>query len=189
MYIQQMAIEFDTEADRLRWRVATEHDEGILLFTRRCVKIFWPILCQGLLADPKIAIHADAETRNALVSLEHDRIIRECDFSTPYRKPEPAQETGATAEGQEAAPAQAPNIQMLVTRIEMRDKGGGQIEFGFFQGTDGVHINATPHMLHIIAHLMKNVALAAEWALDLALPGLATGMHNQENVEQFELVQ
>ena len=87
MRLHQLKIEFVPEHDRLMMRLSTDNGAEVLLWlTRRCVKRLWPLLVNMAQATPEIVVQPNPEARRALLGFQHEKAVRQADFSRPYEE-------------------------------------------------------------------------------------------------------
>lgn len=160
MRLHQLKIEFRPEEDRLLVRLATDTGAEVLLWlTRRCVKRLWPVLLNMAQAAPDVVVQANPEARKALVGLQHEKAIRQANFSTPYA--ETARERPLGAEP------------LLVARIQPRRDAQGRHVLGLLPAAgQGVHVTLDENLLHGLMKLLQNAVAKSDWELDLALPAV-----------------
>lgn len=158
MRLHQLKIEFVAEQDRLLMRLSTDNSAEVLLWlTRRCVKRLWPLLVNMAQATPEIAVQPNPEARQALLGFQHEKAIRQADFSKPYQEAPRERPLG-----------QAP---VLVTRIQPRRDAQGRHVLGLLPTVgQGVHVTLDDNLLHGLLRLIQNAVSRAEWDLELKMP-------------------
>lgn len=162
MRLHQLKIEFVPEHDRLMMRLSTDNGAEVLLWlTRRCVKRLWPLLMNMAQATPEIVVQPNPEARKALLGFQHEKAVRQADFSKPYEEAARERPLGASP--------------LLVTRIQPRRDQQGRHVLGLLPGVgQGVHITLDENLLHGLVKLIQNAVARAEWDLELQVPaGLA----------------
>ena len=158
MRLHQLKIEFVPEHDRLMMRLSTDNGSEVLLWlTRRCVKRLWPLLMNMAQATPEIAVQSNPEARRALLGFQHEKAIRQADFSKPYQDTPRERPLGPTP--------------LLVTRIQPRRDQQGRHVLGLLPTVgQGVHITLDDNLLHGLVKLIQNAVARAEWDLELKVP-------------------
>jgi hypothetical protein len=158
MRLHQLKIEFVAEHDRLLMRLATDSGSEVLVWlTRRCVKRLWPLLLNMAQTTPDIALQQNPEAKRALLGFQHEKAVRQADFSKPYE------------EGQRERPlGQNP---LLITRIQPRRDQQGRHVLGLLPTVgQGVHITLDDNLLHGVVKLIQNAVARADWDLELQVP-------------------
>ncbi len=163
MRLHQLKIEFVPEHDRLMMRISTDNAAEVALWlTRRCVKRLWPLLMEMAQATPVIATQPNPEARRALLGFQHEKAVKQADFSKPY----------------EEAPRERPlgTNPLLVTRIQPRRDQQGRHVLGLLPTVgQGVHLTLDDNLLHGMVKLIQNAVARAEWDLELKVPvGMAS---------------
>ena len=87
MRLHQLKIEFVAEHDRLLMRISTDSGAEVPLWlTRRCVKRLWPLLLNMAQTTPEIVVAAQPRGERALLGFQHEKAVRQADFSKPYEE-------------------------------------------------------------------------------------------------------
>jgi hypothetical protein len=161
MRLHQLKIEFVAEHDRLLMRLATDSGSEVLVWlTRRCVKRLWPLLLNMAQTTPEIALQQNTEAKRALLGFQHEKAVRQADFSKPYEEA-----------ARERPLGQNP---LLITRIQPRRDQQGRHVLGLLPTVgQGVHITLDDNLLHGVVKLIQNAVARADWDLELQVP---TGM-------------
>ena len=158
MNLRQIKLDFVPEHDRLLMCISTSDGKELLLwFTRRCVKLVWGLLVKMVEASPAVMRSgASAEARAALLGMEHEKAVREADFSKPY------------AGGGERPLGAEP---ILVARIQTgRDERGNHVMTLLPSKGQGVNLCLDERLLHSFCKLMQDAVGKAEWDLKLSFP-------------------
>ncbi|MCC6611736.1 MAG: hypothetical protein IT515_18945 [Burkholderiales bacterium] len=160
MRLHQLKIEFRPEEDRLLMRLATNTAAEVLLWlTRRCVKRLWPVLLNMAQAAPEVVLQPNPEARKALVGFQHEKAIRQANFSTPYAETPRERPLGADP--------------LLVARIQPRRDPQGRHVLGLLPATgQGVHVTLDDGLLHGLMKLLQNAVAKSDWELDLTVPAV-----------------
>jgi len=158
MRLHQIKIEFVPEHDRLQMRLATDGGAEVLVWlTRRCVKRLWPLLLSMAQTAPEIVLQPNPEAKRALLGFQHEKAIRQADFSKPYQDAQRERPLG-----------EAP---LLITRIQPRRDQQGQHVLGLLPTVgQGVHITLDENLLHGLVKLIQNAVGRADWDLELQVP-------------------
>jgi hypothetical protein len=163
MRLHQLKIEFVPEHDRLMMRISTDNGAEVALWlTRRCVKRLWPLLLNMAQATPEIVVQPNPEARRALLGFQHEKAVRQADFSKPYEEAARERPLGTNP--------------LLVTRIQPRRDQQGRHVLGLLPTVgQGVHLTLDDNLLHGMVKLIQNAVARAEWDLPLQLPsGMAS---------------
>ena len=162
MNLHQIKLDFVPEQDRLLMCIATSDGKELALwFTRRCVKLIWGLLVKMVEASPSIVLSGtSAEARAALLGMEHEKAVRESDFSKPYAAAALERPLGAEP--------------ILVARIQAgRDERGNHVMKLLPAEGQGVNLCLDDRLLHSFCKLMQDSVSKAEWDLKLVLPAAA----------------
>jgi len=158
MNIHQLQLAFDAAEDRVLLRVSTTAGEEFRIYlTRRFVKLLWPYLQRSL--ESAVAVKAPApEARREVLAFEHDRAIRESDFSRPF------------AEASGEAPRSFPlgDKPFVATQGQMRVDAPGayKLILNPAQGR-GLEIGLDDRLMHSFCRLLDTAVRGAEWDLGL----------------------
>jgi hypothetical protein len=168
MRLHQLKIEFNAEHDRLLMRLATDNAAEVLAWlTRRCVKRLWPLLINMAQTAPEIALQPNPEAKRALLGFQHEKAIRQADFTRPYEEAQRERPLGQNP--------------LLVTRIQPRRDQQGRHVLGLLPTVgQGVHLTLDENLLHGLMKLIQNAVARADWDLELQLPA---GMVTQPSEE------
>jgi hypothetical protein len=169
MRLSQLKLEFVAEHDRLLLRLATDNDSEVALWlTRRMVRRMWPALMRIALAAPEIVVQPDPEVRRALLGFQHEKAIRQSDFSKPYQETPRERPLGESP--------------LLVTRIQPRRDSRGRHVLGLLPAVgQGVHVTLDDNLLHGLVKLIQNAVARADWDLDLRVPAGLTPLASEED--------
>ena len=161
MRLHQLKIEFVAEHDRLLMRLATDSGSEVLVWlTRRCVKRLWPLLLNMAQTTPEIVLQQNTEAKRALLGFQHEKAVRQADFSKPYEEARRERPLGQNP--------------LLITRIQPRRDQQGRHVLGLLPTVGpGVHITLDDNLLHGVVKLIQNAVARADWDLALQVP---TGM-------------
>lgn len=169
--VRQVRVEFLAEEDRLLLRIAAGGEELPMWLTRRCVRLLRRALDEAMAAAPRVVLQATPESRAAVLAHECGQVLAHSDFSTPYAGP-----SGALLSREGAAPGPAARRAVfLVTRIEARrTPHDGVLEFVFLPVAGaGVNLRMDADFPYVLARMLDEAAIRAEWNLDPPAPALA----------------
>jgi len=158
MNIHQLQLAFDAAEDRVLLRVSTTAGEEFRIYlTRRFVKLLWPYMQRSL--ESAVAVKAPVpEARREVLAFEHDKAIRESDFSRPF------------AEASGAAPRSFPlgDKPFVATQGQMRIDAPGayKLILNPAQGR-GLEIGLDDRLMHSFCRLLDSAVRGAEWDLGL----------------------
>ncbi|MGD2140637.1 MAG: hypothetical protein PVH25_09590 [Burkholderiales bacterium] len=166
MNLERITVEFMAEDDRLLVHVYFSGSAEILFWmTRRLVKRFWPVLLQIAQSRPEIQSQASPEARKALLGLEHEKALKQVQFSKATREQKQQEETS-----REHPLGDEP---FLVTRIRARRNDKGQTILSMLPSKgSGLDLSLGENLLHGLMKLIKDTATKAEWDLNLEVPTL-----------------
>ena len=158
MRLHQIRIDYHQEQDRLLLRIST--DDGCELrfwFTRRFVNSLWPALVKTAETVGDTRSQQDPVIRKAMVEFEHDKAVREADFTTPYKATATTLPLGAEP--------------LLVTRLRVQPDGRGNAVLALHpaQG-QGVDIAMDAMLLHSFMRLVQGAVDKTGWDVRLELP-------------------
>ena len=158
MTIHQMQVAFDAAEDRLLLRFSTKAGEEFRLFlTRRFVRLLWPELTRAL--ELAVAIKAPAaDARRELVAFEHEKAVRESDFSRGFDEPAPA------------APRRFPLGEAPYNAVNGRVRAEGPGKFCLTLNPAkgaGIELAVDDRLMHSLCRLIESAARKAEWDLPM----------------------
>jgi hypothetical protein len=157
MRLHQIRIEYRQDQDRLLLRVSTD-DGGELRFwlTRRFVKGLWPALMKMAERVGEAREQPDPTVRKAMLEFEHDRAVRQADFSTPYKA---ASHLPLGAEP------------LLVTRLRAKPDERGHAVLALHPANGrGMDLAMDAVLLHSFTRLLQGAVQKSDWDIRLALP-------------------
>jgi hypothetical protein len=109
---------------------------------------------------PEIALQQNTEAKRALLGFQHEKAVRQADFSKPYEEARRERPLGQNP--------------LLITRIQPRRDQQGRHVLGLLPTVgQGVHITLDDNLLHGVVKLIQNAVARADWDLALQVP---TGM-------------
>ncbi len=169
MNLERITVEFAPEEDRMLVRVHFDKSAEVLFyFTRRLVKRFWPVLLQIAQSKPDIQVQANPEARRAMLGFEHQKALKEVQFTKAVKQPEREHPLGDSP--------------VLVTRIRARrnEKGLTVLSLLPREGAgNGVDLTLGENLLHGFMKLVQDTVAKAEWDLPLQVPTLEEGLSNE----------
>lgn len=156
MNIHQLQLAFDAGEDRLLLRLSTTAGEEFRVFlTRRFVKMLWPHLLRTL-ESGVVAKAPAAEARREVLAFEHEKAVRETDFSQPFVEP-------AAAPQQRFPLGDKP---FVAIHGQLRTNAPGAYKMILNPGEGrGVEIGLDERLLHSFCQLLESAARSAEWDL------------------------
>ena len=160
MNLERITVEFVPEDDRLLVHVYFSKSAEILFWmTRMLVHRFWPVLLQIAQSRPEIQSQANPEARKAMLGLEHEKALKQVQFSKAVEEPDRAHPLG--------------DAPFLVTRLRARRNGKGQTILSLLpKEGNGLDLSLGENLLHGLMKLIKDSAAKAEWDLTLEVPTL-----------------
>ena len=152
--IHQMQITFVPVQDRLMFRLnTTAQTEFKLWFTRRYVKLLWQVL-QQMLKKTQTVVSADPQTRQAVLSFQHEQAIARTDFATQY------QETPDSRRPLGEEP-------VLVSKIQVKPgPDNTQVLCLHPEQGQGLEIAFDPTLLHSFCKLLVEGVNKTDWDLE-----------------------
>ena len=157
--LQQFSASYVSEQDRLLLRVRSSDDaEYRFWITRRYLSLLWPMLMKMADAFSARKAPGDPLTRNALAELAHGEAVGKADFGSAY------QDGSLFPLGEEP---------ILLARITLKPLAGDTQMLALLpQEGQGINLNLDEKLVHVLARLLQQTAVAAEWALNLDIsPG------------------
>jgi len=159
--IHQMQIVFVPVQDRLMFRLkTTDRAEFKFWFTRRYVKLLWQTL-QQILSKTQSGMSADPQTRQAVLSFQHEQAIARADFATQYQEePEIRRPLGEEP--------------VLVSKIQMKPgPGNTQVLCLYPEQGQGLEITFNPTLLHSFCKLLADGVKKTDWDLEYRIADYA----------------
>jgi len=159
--LEQFSASYDAAQDRLLLRIRSS-DEAEFRFwvTRRYLALLWPLLMK-MADDFSARKSTDPLTRNTLAELAHGEALSKADFGSAYR------------EGSIYPLGEEP---ILLGRVTVKPlQGNTQTLTLLPQEGQGINLDLDEKLVHVLARLLQQAAVAAEWALNLDIsPGAGT---------------
>jgi len=170
MNVHQLQLTFDTVEDRILFRATFLDESGGLQeirawLTRRIVCNLWPGIVRALESqitlDKPQASHAKAE----IIGMAHEESIAQFaaagSFAAPFENA-----------AQRFFPLGEMPLLISGARFTLHANQPLRIDFSPAQGS-GFEIAFTPALLHGFCKLLQDAVKAAQWEIELALPGEA----------------
>jgi hypothetical protein len=160
MNIHQLQLAFDAAEDRLLLRLSTTAGEEFRVFlTRRFVKMLWPHLMRTLEAGI-VAKAPVAAARREVLAFEHEKAVRETDFSQPFAAPGAAVPRFPLGE-----------TPFVAIHGQLRFEAPGAYKLVLNPGTGrGLEIGLEERLLHSFCKLIESAARSGEWDLPFLPP-------------------
>ncbi len=156
--LEQFSASYDAAQDRLLLRIRSSDDaEFRFWITRRYLALLWPLLMK--MTDDFSARKATGPaTRSTLAELAHGEAVSKADFGSAYRD-------GSTYPlGEEP---------VVLGRITVKPvQGNTQTLILLPQEGQGINLDLDEKLVHVLARLLQQAAVTADWALNLDIsPG------------------
>jgi hypothetical protein len=151
--LEQFSASYDAEQDRLMLRIRSNDDaEFRFWLTRRYLSLLWPLLMK-MADDFSARKTTDPLTRNTLAELAHGEAVGKADFASQYR------------EGSQFPLGEEP---ILLARISVKPLHGNTQTLTLLpQQGQGINLDLDERLVHVLARLLQQVAVTAEWGLKL----------------------
>lgn len=161
--VSQLHVSFMPAHDRLLLRVATSGNQEVRLWlTRRFVKTLWPVLRDALQSDPAVAGHADQNTRNEVLSFQHQRAVQETEFTGGQYKAAP-----------ETRPLTRTPLLLTGAKCHALDADHARLALITARGRS-FQLTLGRSTIHSLCKLIADCAGKADWQLELPLSQGAT---------------
>ena len=156
--LEQFSASHDAAQDRLLLRIRSSDDaEYRFWITRRYLALLWPVLMK--MADEFSARKAtDPATRSTLAELAHGEAVNKADFGSAYR------------DGSIYPLGEEP---VLLGRVTVKPLQGATRTLTLLpQKGQGIKLELDERLVHVLARLLQQSAVAADWGLNLEVsPG------------------
>ncbi len=158
--LEQFSASYDAAQDRLLLRIRSSDDaEFRFWITRRYLALLWPLLMK-MAEDFSARKTTDLLTRNTLAELAHGDAVNKADFGSAYR------------DGSSYPLGEEP---ILLGRVTVKSlQGNTQTLTLLPQEGQGINLDLDEKLVHVVARLLQQAAIAAEWGLNLDV-GHGTG--------------
>lgn len=156
--LEQFSASYDAAQDRLLLRIRSSDDaEFRFWITRRYLALLWPLLMK-MADDFSARKTTDPLTRSTLAELAHGEAVNKADFGSAYR------------DGSLYPLGEEP---ILLGRVTVKPlQGNTQTLILLPQEGQGINLDLDEKLVHVLARLLQQAAVAAEWALSLDIsPG------------------
>ena len=156
--LEQFSASYDAAQDRLLLRIRSSDDaEFRFWITRRYLALLWPLLMK-MADDFSARKTTDPLTRNTLAELAHGEALDKADFGSAYR------------DGSLYPLGEEP---VLLGRVTVKPlQGNTQTLTLLPQEGQGINLDLDEKLVHVLARLLQQAAVTAEWALSLDIsPG------------------
>lgn len=152
--LEQFSASYDAAEDRLLLRVRTTDDaEFRFWLTRRFVELLWPILMKIADAFNSRKAPDNPQARSVLAEMAHGEAVGAANFSSQYQK------------GSQFPLGEQP---ILLARISVNAKEGHTQTLTLLpQEGQGLHLELDEKLVHVLARLLQEAAIGAEWGLKL----------------------
>ena len=161
MSIDGLYMEFSPSEDRLLFKIHHSGNKEMLFwFTRRMVRMLWPVL-QKITEAPQAAVQITPEARRAVAELKHDLAVQ-----------------GAQFTNQPAPPRERPggDTPVLITTVATSKNAQGYHVFALRpEGGLSYDVTLSDQLLHALIKLIRDAARVADWDLTLPTGSAAAG--------------
>jgi hypothetical protein len=155
MKIHQLYMKYDGEQDRIIFRVNTvSKEECRFFFTRRFVKLLWPILLDLLERDYKDREPEQSHIAGTMLPFEHNKMTANADFGTTY-----SQDVQNYPLGEKT---------ILLSQIKVKRAAKGYILCLHPKEGNGIELKMTEIMLHSFCKLLRDNVRKADWDMDVS---------------------
>ncbi len=156
--LHQIQIRYVPQEDRILLRIkTTDRSEFRFWLTRRYVKLLWPIVVKMLEADQRVQLQANAEAKNAVLSFQHEKAIKESDFSTKYNEDADNLPLGESP--------------VVLARIQLKKpKQSDNLLCMHPERGKGIELAMNETLLHSFSKLLTDAVRVSEWDIELKLP-------------------
>ena len=163
--LHQFNLEYNSEQDRLLFRMSTRDGTEIRLwFTRRFVKRLWGLLIKLLERDPHVAAQTDPVAKKSVVAFQRDSAMTQSDFSKNFEE----KSAPALPLGEEP---------VLVTKCKATPTATGfTLAFSSDEGQQ-VSVSLNAQYLHSLTHLLFEAFKPPGYLLTLLLPAFEAPSH------------
>ena len=155
--IHQIQLQFVAEQDRGLLRVNTQTQAEFRFWvTRRFVKILWPVLQLIMQTNQQVQSQASSESRQAVVSFQHESALSKSDFQTPYQNQPASMPLGETP------------VTLALVQLKHSSDGAAILCLHPLQGT-GIEIAMNEMLTHSLSKLVSDISATAQWDLELEI--------------------
>ncbi len=154
MNIHQFNLHFNPEEDRIIFRLNTfGREEFRFFFTRRFIKLLWPVLQQLLDNDLKRRAPETSHVSKAVLEFERETVVSQTNFQQKYV------ETPMTYPLGEAS--------VLLSRIQVKQVPQGDILCLHPSSGSGIEFMVSNTFLHPFCKLLADTVNKADWNMNL----------------------
>lgn len=156
--LHQIQIRFVPKEDRILLRIkTTDRSEFRFWLTRRYVKLLWPVVLKMLEADQRVQLQPHSEGKSAVLSFQHEKAIKQSDFSTKYNE--------------DAAVLPLGDAPVVLAKIQVKkgDQNGNLLCMHPESGK-GIELAMNETLLHSFSKLLTDAVRVSEWDMELKLP-------------------
>jgi hypothetical protein len=170
--LQQLNITFDPIEDRLMMRISSLEGEDLHEYrawlTRRIVRLLWQAFDKLLEQEPAFTLEVPASERKKVLQFQEQAVLSQADFSKPYSS-------------DQAKPA-FEGIPVLVSKLHIRKTSPSGYQLSLVNdGDQGIHLGINSWLIHSVRKLLSDVALGADWDLDLQVTSSGPSPDTQDN--------
>jgi hypothetical protein len=164
--IQQIFVNYVPAQDRILVRVSTtDSTEMRMWLTRRFVTVLWPVMRQMLESDPSVVGQANTQTKQEVLSFQHEEAISKTRFTKSFQAPPQVKPVN--------------QVPFLITKLSTKplENGRTQMMFGTAKGRS-LQFVVDRTLTHSLCKLIADCASKANWGLDLQItksPAAAPG--------------
>lgn len=154
MSIRQFNLQFNPEEDRLIFRLNTVNmEEFRFFFTRRFVKLLWPVLQQLLDNDLKRREPEQTHAAKEILAFEREKVVSQANFKQKY-----SEEVNQFPLGEDI---------ILLTKIQVKQSPRGDILCLHPSSGGGIEFMVNNAFLHPFCKLLEDAVNKAQWELQL----------------------
>lgn len=135
----------------------SNQSEVRLWITRRFLKTLWPVLMEVINTDPKVAAAVDPDSREAVVSFQHQEALAQTQFTKGYQAPQQAQR-----------PMGDVPLLLVGARLQQTDKKQSLLVLTTARGRE-FKFTVGPRLAHSLCKLITDCLAQADWDLGLSI--------------------
>ncbi|MDM8524715.1 hypothetical protein QUF80_15210 [Desulfococcaceae bacterium HSG8] len=155
MTIHQFNLQFNPEEDRIVFRLNTVNKQEFrFFFTRRFVKLLWPVLQQLLGNDLKRREPTKVHAAKEIVEFEREQVVSKANFTQKYSEEKMTYPLGEGG--------------ILVTRIQVKQAPQGDILCLHPSDGRGIEFMVNKAFLHPFCKLLEDAVAKAQWDMVLS---------------------
>jgi len=154
MNIHQFNLQFSPEEDRIIFRLNTlDRKEFRFFFTRRFVKLLWPVLLQLLGSDLQRRAPEASHAAKEVLEFERENVISKANFKQQYSVEPMTYPLGENC--------------LLPTRIQVKQVSNGNALCLHDASGKGIEFVVNNAFLHPFCKLMEDAVNKAQWDMQL----------------------